>query len=89
MLKESETSEKPPTPPKLLDRLREAIRALHYSRRTEEAYTHWVKRFVRGPRKRHVDGIRQSAAIASVDYSRMANAAKLSTPRSRSSFVVR
>jgi hypothetical protein len=89
MLKESETSDKPPGTPKRLDRLREAIRALHYSRKTEESCTHWVKRFVRGPRKRHVDGIRQSAAITSVDYSRMANAAKLSTTRSRSSFVVR
>ena len=27
-------------PPKLLDRVREAIRVRHYSRRTEEAYVH-------------------------------------------------
>ncbi len=30
----------------LLDRLRQAIRTLHYSRRTERAYAYWVKRFV-------------------------------------------
>jgi len=32
--------------PKLLDRLREALRSRHYSRRTENAYCHWVKRFI-------------------------------------------
>jgi integron integrase len=33
-------------PPKLLDRLAEALRSRHYSRRTEQAYRHWVKRFI-------------------------------------------
>jgi integrase len=32
----------PPAGPKLLDRLREALRSRHYSRRTEEADCHWV-----------------------------------------------
>jgi len=31
--------------PKLLDRLRDALRARHYSPRTEQSYRHWVKRF--------------------------------------------
>lgn len=31
---------------RLLDRLREALRSRHYSRRTEAAYCQWVKRFV-------------------------------------------
>ncbi len=31
--------------PKLLDRLREALRSRHYSRRTEQTYCHWVKRY--------------------------------------------
>jgi integrase len=31
---------------KLLDRVRAAIRVRHYSRRTEEAYVGWVRRFV-------------------------------------------
>ncbi len=38
-----------PTPakqPKLLDRLCEALRSRHYSRRTEQCYCHWVKRFI-------------------------------------------
>src|SRR4030043_1892746 len=33
-------------PTKLLDRLREALRSRHYSRRTEQTYCHWVKRFI-------------------------------------------
>lgn len=32
---------------KLLDQLRESLRARHYSRRTEQSYCHWVKRFIR------------------------------------------
>jgi integron integrase len=32
--------------PKLLDRVREAIRTRHYSRRTEDAYVHWIRRFI-------------------------------------------
>ena len=36
----------PATSPKLLDRLREALRSRHYSQRTERTYWHWVKRFI-------------------------------------------
>ena len=39
--------------PRLLDRLREAIRVRHYSRRTEKAYVGWVRRFVLFHDKRH------------------------------------
>jgi integron integrase len=37
----------------LLERLREVIRARHYSRRTEEAYVRWVRRLVRFHGMRH------------------------------------
>jgi hypothetical protein len=33
-----------PPKPRLLDRVRAALRARHYSRRTEEAYVAWIKR---------------------------------------------
>ena len=36
----------PPQKPRLLDRVRVAIRTLHYSPRTEEAYVYWVRRFI-------------------------------------------
>ncbi len=39
--------------PKLLDRLRDAVRARHYSPRTEESYRHWVKRFIFFHQVRH------------------------------------
>jgi integron integrase len=32
--------------PKLVDQVRQRIRARHYSRRTEKAYVHWIKRYV-------------------------------------------
>jgi integron integrase len=43
----------PASSPKLLDRVRDAIRARHYSIRTEEAYVAWVRRFIVFHSKRH------------------------------------
>ena len=42
-------------PPRLLDRVRETIRARHYSPRTEKAYVFWIKRFILFHDKRHPD----------------------------------
>jgi site-specific recombinase XerD len=42
-----------PRKPKLLDRLREALRARHCSPRTEQTYRHWVKRFISFYKVRH------------------------------------
>ena len=39
--------------PRLLAQVHEAIRRLHYSRRTEEAYVHWIKRYIYWSGKRH------------------------------------
>jgi integron integrase len=39
--------------PKLLDRVREAIRTRHYSRRTEKVYVHWIRRYIFFHGKRH------------------------------------
>ena len=39
--------------PKLLDRVRIHLRSLHYSRRTEESYTNWIKRFIIFNNKTH------------------------------------
>lgn len=38
---------------KFLDQCREAIRFKHFSRRTEEAYVHWIRRFILFHGKRH------------------------------------
>ncbi|HEX4440316.1 MAG TPA: phage integrase N-terminal SAM-like domain-containing protein, partial [Thermoanaerobaculia bacterium] len=42
-----------PGGPRLLDRVRTAIRARHYSLRTEEAYVAWIRRFILFHNKRH------------------------------------
>lgn len=42
---------------KLLDRVRAAIRMRHYSRRTEEAYTYWIRRYIVFHGKKHPSGM--------------------------------
>jgi integron integrase len=39
--------------PKLLDRVREAVRLKHYSLRTEKTYSEWIRRFILFHGKRH------------------------------------
>jgi len=39
--------------PRLFDRVRDAIRGRHYSRRTEKAYVGWIKRYIFFHAKRH------------------------------------
>jgi hypothetical protein len=39
--------------PRLLDRVRAALRARHYSRRTEDTYIAWIKRYIFFHDKRH------------------------------------
>lgn len=40
-------------PPKLIDQLRERLRTLHYSLRTEDVYVDWVRRFILFNGRRH------------------------------------
>ena len=42
-----------PDKPKLLDRVRDVIRRKHFSIRTEQAYTDWIRRFILFHGKRH------------------------------------
>ncbi len=46
---------RPPQPqkPRLLDQMREALRSRHYSRRTEQTYCLWVRRFIFFHKLRH------------------------------------
>ena len=41
------------TPPRLIEQVRAEIRARHYSRRTEDAYVHWIRRFIVFHGRRH------------------------------------
>jgi len=51
-------------PPRLLERVRQAARLRHMSRRTEEAYVHWTRRFVLFHDKRHPQEMGTLEAVA-------------------------
>jgi len=48
-----ETRAPGPPKPRLLDRVRAALRIRHYSRRTEKAYVAWIRRYILFHGKRH------------------------------------
>lgn len=53
---------------RLLDQMRNAIRRLHYSHRTEESYIHWIKRFIYFHGKRHPDFLGEAEVTASLNH---------------------
>ena len=65
-----------PAPPRLLDRVRAAIRARNYSPRTEEAYVFWIRRFIVFMGKRHPDTM--GAAEVNLFLSHLAISRKVS-----------
>jgi integron integrase len=60
--------EEAPKAPRLLEQLRNAIRRLHYSARTEETYVHWVKRFIYFSGKRHPAELGAAEVTAFLNY---------------------
>lgn len=52
-------------PPKLLDRMRDALRVRHYSYRTEQAYLDWARRYILFHGKR-LHGKRHPAEMGAV-----------------------
>jgi integron integrase len=68
MLTESRNSSTEIASPRLLDRLHDAIRRRHYSRRTEEAYIHWTKRFIYFHGKRHPCELGEAAVTAFLNH---------------------
>jgi integron integrase len=55
-------------PPRLLDRLRDAIRRRNYSYRTEETYVHWVRRFIFFSGKRHPETMGAAEVTAFLNH---------------------
>jgi integrase len=53
MSMENTSLNSPVSSPKLLDQVRDKIRLKHYSIRTEQAYTEWIKRYILFFGKRH------------------------------------
>jgi hypothetical protein len=82
-----------PDEPKALDQVRRACRARQYSRRTEEAYTGWIRRYVIFHDKRHpremgageVAAFLKSSKTNSLPNSQPNRGVKLSNRRHRSS----
>jgi len=56
-----------PKEPRLLDRVRDAIAVRHYSPRTEEAYVHWIKRFI------YFSGVRHPAEMGAAEVTEFLN----------------
>jgi hypothetical protein len=50
--------------PKLLDRVRSAIRLRHYSTRTEAAYVGWIRRYIHFHGIRHPDEMGSAEVVA-------------------------
>ena len=55
-------------PPRLLDRVREAARLRHMSRRTEEAYAGWIRRFIGFHGTRHPAQMGANEVVAFLSY---------------------
>ena len=60
--------------PKLLDQLREALRSRHYSRGTEQTYSHWVKRLI------HLHNVRLPAEMAEARHRRRERPLEVTQP---------
>lgn len=55
-------------PPKLLEQVRQKIRFLHYSRKTEQSYLHWIRRFILFHNKRHPKEMRGEEVARFLNY---------------------
>ena len=55
-------------PPKLLDRVRTAVRLRHYSRRTEQAYVAWIRRYIVFHHKKHPSAMGATEIVAFLSW---------------------
>jgi hypothetical protein len=77
-------------PPRLMDRVRGAIRARHYSRRTEDSYAGWIRRFILFHGKKHPAAMGAEEVNAFLTNLAVARRVlpRLRRPRLRLSFVI-
>lgn len=57
-----------PAKPKLLDQVRSFMRTAHYSRRTEDAYCDWIRRFILFHGKRHPEAMAEPEVMAFLSH---------------------
>lgn len=65
--------------PRLLDRVREALRVRHYSLRTEEAYLQWIRRCILFHAKRHPSEMGEAEVSAFLSHLAVARKVSAST----------
>jgi integron integrase len=65
--------------PKLLQQVRRAIRIRHYSSRTEQAYVHWIRRYIFFHGKRHPDELGKPELTAFLSHLAVAEHVSAST----------
>lgn len=54
--------------PRLLDQVRNAIQVRHYSIRTEQAYVHWIKKYIYFHKKKHPKDMGDAEITAFLSY---------------------
>ncbi len=64
----SEVSNTAPTRPRLMQQVRDVIRRCHYSRRTEETYVQWIKRFIHFHGTRHPRDLGEAEVTSFLNY---------------------
>lgn len=67
--------------PRLLDQLRQRLRYMHYSLRTEQAYVHWVRAFIRFHEMRHPRGMGKAEVEAFLGWLSSERGVSVSTHR--------
>jgi integron integrase len=77
-----------PPGPRLLDQVRRAIRAKHYSRRTEEAYVYWIRKYILFHKKRHPKDLDASAVTAFLGWLAVEESVSASTQNQALSALV-
>src|SRR5256885_6467098 len=71
--------------PRLLEQVHGAVRRLHYSRRTEEAYVHWIKRFIYWSGRRHPATLGEAEVTAFLSHLASERNVAASTQKDRKS----
>jgi integron integrase len=61
-------SAQPAKEPRLLDRVREVLRGMHYSYRTEKTYRYWIRHFILWSGKRHPRDMGAAEVTAFLNY---------------------
>ena len=77
----------PPPGTRLMDPLREQLRYAHHSLRTEEAYLHWVRAFIRFHDRRHPGDLAQPAGQPGRRHAMGTAATRAATPAAPSTSV--